>query len=40
MSDREMRPGSDHIFAQELDRNLLKLFPEIVRSGGIAGIAK
>lgn len=40
MSDREIRPESDHVFARNLDWNLLKLFHEIVRAGGITAASR
>jgi LysR family transcriptional regulator, transcriptional activator for bauABCD operon len=40
MSEHEMRPQSDHVFARNLDWNLLKLFHEIVRSGGITAASR
>ena len=40
MSNREIGPDSDHIFARNLDWNLLKLFHEIVRSGGISAASR
>jgi LysR family transcriptional regulator, transcriptional activator for bauABCD operon len=40
MSDREPRPELDSVFARNLDWNLLKLFHEIVRSGGISAASR
>lgn len=40
MSERGMRHESGHVFARNLDWNLLKLFHEIVRSGGITAASR
>jgi len=40
MGDRHQRTEKGHLFARNLDWNLLKLFHEIVQSGGISATAR
>lgn len=40
MSERDTRPEIGHVFSRNLDWNLLKLFHEIVKSGGISAASR